>query len=82
MTIDDSGENIGEIAKRLDVIELCGLDKRGDDPPVFGPGIGACKQRVLAIEGNRPDGSLDSVGAISIRPSSINLVNPSQRDRA
>ncbi len=64
MAIDYFGEHVGEITKRYNVIEFCGFDERGDGRPVLGPRIGACKQRVLAIEGNRPDGSLDMIGRL------------------
>jgi len=62
MAVDDPGDNVGEIANRLHVVELRGFYERGDDRPMFRPGVGACKERVLPIESNWPDGSLDSVG--------------------
>ena len=41
VAVDDLGENVGEIAERLDAVELAGLDKRGDDGPVLGTTIGS-----------------------------------------
>ena len=34
MTVDDLGENIREIAERIDVVEFTGLDQRCDGGPV------------------------------------------------
>src|SRR5687768_11366510 len=36
MAVDDLGEDFGEVAERLDLVELAGLDEGGDDGPVFG----------------------------------------------
>jgi hypothetical protein len=57
---DDSGERGAQVGKRLDGIEFACLDQRGDGCPVLSPGIVARKERVLAIESNRPDGSLNA----------------------
>ena len=62
MAVDDPGEDVGEIGVRLDPVELAGFDERGDDRPVLAAAIGAGEERVLAIERDRPDGSLDGVG--------------------
>ena len=40
MSIDDPGEDVGEIRKRIDVVELAGIDQRRDDNPVFGATVG------------------------------------------
>jgi hypothetical protein len=50
MTVDDPGQDVGEIGKRIDVFELAGLGQGGDDRPVFGSAVGPGKERVLAIE--------------------------------
>jgi len=42
-------------------IEFAGLDKRGNGRPVLGPGIVFGKECILAIEGNRPNGALDTI---------------------
>lgn len=60
--VDDPCDDIGKVAVRLDADELAGLDKRGDDCPVFTAAVRACEQGVLAVEGDRPDGALDDVG--------------------
>ncbi|ESY17766.1 hypothetical protein X749_30655 [Mesorhizobium sp. LNJC391B00] len=62
MAIDDPGEDIGEIAEGLDAVEFAGFDQRGDDCPVFGAAIGACKEGVLPIERDRTNGALDCIG--------------------
>lgn len=36
MTIRDPGQDVGEIGKQVDIVALAGLDKGGDDSPVFG----------------------------------------------
>lgn len=61
MTVDDGGERRCQIGQRIDGIELAGLDKRGNGRPVLSPGIVSGKECILAIEGNRPNGALDTV---------------------
>ena len=51
----------GQIHLRIDGVELTGLNERGDGRPVLGSGVMARKERILPIEGNRPDGPLDAV---------------------
>jgi hypothetical protein len=55
MTVDDSGDDVGQIVMRFDAAELAGLDQRGDDGPVLAAAVGGGEQRVLAVERNRPD---------------------------
>ncbi|MHC2440300.1 hypothetical protein ACVMB0_007675 [Bradyrhizobium sp. USDA 4451] len=61
MAVDDPDEGIGQIGKRIDVIQLTGFDQGGDDGPVLGAAVGACKQRILPVERNRADRALDGV---------------------
>ncbi|CUX06736.1 hypothetical protein AGR1C_pTi0122 [Agrobacterium fabacearum TT111] len=61
VTVDDGGERRCQIGQRIDGIEFAGLDKRGNGRPVLGPGIVSGKECILAIEGNRPNGALDTV---------------------
>ena len=49
MTVDDPGENIGEIAERIDFVEFTGLDQRCDGGPV----VGAAVERGLIVPGVR-----------------------------
>jgi hypothetical protein len=49
MTVDDPGENIGEIAERIDFVEFTGLDQRCDGGPVVGAAVG----RGLIVPGVR-----------------------------
>jgi hypothetical protein len=49
----DAGNNVGQIAVRLDAEELAAFDQRGDDRPILGAGIGTEEQEVLAGDGNR-----------------------------
>jgi hypothetical protein len=43
-------------------VQLAGFDQRGENGPVFGTQIVTGEQRLLAIEGNRPDRTLDGIG--------------------
>lgn len=61
MSLDDAGDDVGEVSERLDAVELAGLDERGDDGPMPGAAVGAGEQGVLARERERPDGALDDV---------------------
>ena len=61
MTIDDSSQDVGDIGKRIAVVELAGFDQGRGDGPVFGATVGSGKQRVLAIELDRTDRSFDCI---------------------
>src|SRR5205814_4157880 len=61
MAVDDAGNDVGQIAVRLDAEALAAFDQRGDDRPMLGASIGAGEEGVFAREGNRPNGSLDHV---------------------
>jgi hypothetical protein len=58
---DDSGECGGKIVERIDSIELAGFDQRGDGRTVLCSRIVPGEESVLAIKGNRPDGSLNGI---------------------
>ena len=62
VAFDDPGEDVGEIAERLDVVQLAGFDERGDGCPVFGAAVGAGEEGVLAVERDWADSALDDVG--------------------
>jgi hypothetical protein len=49
MTIDDPGEDVGQVHERVDIVQLTGLDQRGDDGPVFGAAIGPCEQSIFLV---------------------------------
>jgi hypothetical protein len=53
VAVDDLGEDVGEIAERLDAVELAGLDQRGDDGPVLGATVGAGEQCIFPVERDR-----------------------------
>ena len=61
VAFDDAGDDVGEVALRLDGVELCGFDERGDHGPVLGPTVGASEEGVLAVESDRPDRPFDDV---------------------
>ena len=61
MAVKHSLEDVAEIGEGLDVVELCGFDKRADDGPAVGAAVGAGEQVVLATKGDRANGTLDGV---------------------
>ena len=62
MTVDEAGEDVGEIGFGIDVVEFAGLDERGEDRPMLAAAVGAGEQCILSIEGERTDGAFDDVG--------------------
>ena len=46
MTVDDPGENIREIAERIDVVEFTGLDQRCDGGLVVGAALAFGEDRM------------------------------------
>lgn len=61
MAVDDGGERRSQIGQRIDGVGFADFDQRGDCRPVLCSRVMACKERVLPIESNRPDGPLDGV---------------------
>ena len=57
----EPGKRVGEPGLRIDTVQLGGLDEAGDDGPVLTAVIRAGEQRILAVQGNRPDRSFDRV---------------------
>ncbi len=58
---DKRGERACKVRTWIDSIEFARLDQRSDNCPVLCSGIMTREERVLAIEGNRPDSSLNAV---------------------
>src|SRR5882762_5653477 len=58
---DDAFEDIAPISERLDIVELCRLDQRGNNRPAFGPAIRTGEEMVLGAQLDRPDGALDGI---------------------
>ena len=61
VAVDNPSDDVGQVAVWFDGEQLAGFDQRGDDCPVLGAAVGAGEQGVLAIEGQRADGTLDDV---------------------
>src|SRR5664279_3018879 len=61
MTIDDPGEDVGQVHEWVDIVQLTGLDQRGDGGPVFGATIRTCEQSIFPVERDEADGAFDSV---------------------
>jgi len=59
--IDEAGEHIGEVALRIDAVELAGLDQGGHGRPSRPAIVAGGEQRILPAEADRPDGALDRV---------------------
>src|ERR1700719_2174780 len=58
---DDAFEDMAQISERLDIVELCRLDQRGDNRPAFAPAIRTGEEMVLGAQLDRPDGALDGI---------------------
>ena len=73
MTVDDPGEDVGQIAEWVDIVELTGFDQGGDGGPMLGTAVRPREQRVLSVERDGTDGAFDGVvvefDAASVRPS-------------
>ena len=61
MAVDNPGEDVGEIAERIDVVEFACLDQRGDGGPVFGAAVRTCEQSIFAVECDGTDRAFDSI---------------------
>src|SRR5882757_9674430 len=61
MTVDDPGKDVGQIAKRIDVVEFAGFDQRSDSGPVLGAAVGAGEQCIIPVQRDRADGPFDGV---------------------
>ena len=61
MTVDDPGEDVGQIAERINIVQLTCLDQRCDGGPVFGAAIRSCEQSILSVERDRANGAFDGV---------------------
>ena len=55
MAVDDPGEDVGEVGKRVDVVQLAGFDQRRDSGPMLGATVGAREQRIFPVERDRAD---------------------------
>jgi len=61
MAVDDPGEGIGQIGKRIDIVQLTGFDQGCDGGPMLGASVGTGEQRVFPVERDRADGAFDGV---------------------
>lgn len=82
MALDDAADDVGQIDLRLDIVQLTGLDQRGQPRPVLGAPVGPREEVVLAPERQGPDGASTTLESSSMRPSSRKRVRPSQRASA
>lgn len=49
MALDDAADDVGEIALRVDAVQLAGLDQRGQYGPVVAAAVGAGEEGVLTF---------------------------------
>lgn len=61
MAVDDPGERVSQVGKRIDVVQLTGFDQGCDDGPVLGAAVRACEQSIFSIERDRTDRALYGV---------------------
>jgi hypothetical protein len=61
MAVDDTGDDVGKVAVRLDLDKLASLDQRSDHRPVLGTAVGAGEECIFTVERDRADGALDGV---------------------
>ena len=47
-SVHEPGQRLGEVALRIDGVELAGLNERGHDSPVLRAVVAACEPTVLA----------------------------------
>jgi hypothetical protein len=62
MAVDDLRDGRREKGVGINIVEFASLDQRSDHGPMFCAAIGAGEQRILAIEGDRPDPTFDDLG--------------------
>ena len=61
MAVGHPPQDVSELGKGLDVVELCGGDEGADDCPSNAAAVRAREQMVLAPERDGPDGALDRI---------------------
>lgn len=68
----------GQIVPRVDVVQLCRVDERCEGGPGFGAALTAGEQVILLSQAYRLDAAFDRIAVLSMRPSSMKRVRPSQ----
>lgn len=61
MAVDDGCDDTGQVAMRLDFVQLTGLDERREHGPVLGTCIVAREERVFALQRDWADRAFDGV---------------------
>src|SRR3712207_7297658 len=60
--VDEAGEQLGEVALRVDAVELAGFHQRGHGRPARPALVAGREEFVFSAQHQRPDGALDGVG--------------------
>jgi len=82
MAIDDPGEDIGQVGKRIDFVQLTGFDQGCDGGPMLGAAVRASEQRIFPVERDGADGAFDGI-VVEFDAAVVDEAGqPSQRDRA
>lgn len=61
VTVNDSGEDTGDVSVRFDGVQFTGFDQRSEHGPVLGTSLMACEQGVFTVQGDGADSALDGV---------------------
>ena len=61
MTVDDPGEDVGQVGERIDVVQLTGFDQGCDGGPMFGAAVRTCEQRIFPVECDGADRPFDGI---------------------
>ena len=61
MSVGDGCEGVAQVGVGIDGVELAGLDERGHARPGAATFVMAREERILAVQGDRPDRVLDRV---------------------
>jgi hypothetical protein len=61
MTVDDPGEDVGQIPERVDVIQFAGFDQSSDGGPMLGAAVRTPEQCILSVERDRADRAFNGV---------------------
>ena len=80
VAVDDPGEHVGEVAERLDVVQLAHLDQRSDDGPVLGAAVRAREGRSFGRARSGVSIARRYWSRARLRPSSRKRESLSQRD--
>src|SRR4029434_7750125 len=83
VSVDDPRDDVGQVALRIDTVEMAGFDQRGDDSPVLGATAPPSEPAKRAFWRPSAIGRIErstTLESISMRPLSMKLVSPFHRE--